>query len=422
MAEIVGEICHQTGLLVYVETAHGPFAGGHLGKFASRHVDAEHVLGAFEFSLKTKILAAGPPVERGGDQVDLFGDQLRRRAARRGRDIDLRKLPPHGLAGKGDLAAIGRPARLCIFKLVIGNLRQSAAFGRNYPDVFIVALVVLLAGAVGYEGDARRIGRPLRIGIVPVFAGCDLLGGARRGIRHPQVAAFVVVPARVVELIGDVRIVPHVALALRRGDVVARSGAAQHHESGRIRRPLEGIHAVLQTRSHLRFPAIQAEYPDLRLCGCGAFGVSRREEGQAGPIGTPSGRVGIEAFGAQPPRSGIPVRGHRPDRRATPVRLLVDRGQDVGYLLAVRRNMSIARKLKCEIVFRGDASLRGARGHDRERQRRSQKHTASLHEFSPSGTRNPQVPHVSQCIGVALRVSTSVRSRAHTCTPEKLVG
>ena len=54
---------------------------------------------------------------------------------------------------------------------VIGDLRQRAAVGVDHPDVGVVAHVELLAGAVGHERDRAAVGRPLRIGVVPVVAG-----------------------------------------------------------------------------------------------------------------------------------------------------------------------------------------------------------------------------------------------------------
>ena len=57
---------------------------------------------------------------------------------------------------------------------MIGDLGQRAAVRGDDPHVGVVIAVELMTGAIGDEGDARRIGRPVRIEIVPVVAVSDL--------------------------------------------------------------------------------------------------------------------------------------------------------------------------------------------------------------------------------------------------------
>ena len=62
----------------------------------------------------------------------------------------------------------GRPAWAAIRALVIGDFREFATRGRDHPYVSVAVEIELLAGAVGYKSDARRVGRPVRVEIVPI--------------------------------------------------------------------------------------------------------------------------------------------------------------------------------------------------------------------------------------------------------------
>src|SRR5580700_2617570 len=104
-------------------------------------------------------------------------------------------------------------------------------------------------------------------------------------------AALVVEPAGVVELVGDVRIVPDVALARRRGHVVAGTGAADGDEALAVGRPLERAGAALQMRQRLRFAAFHAENTDLRPWRFGGLIRSRcagRKKCELRPVRTPA--------------------------------------------------------------------------------------------------------------------------------------
>src|SRR5260221_571733 len=129
---------------------------------------------------------------------------------------------------------------------MVGDPRQRSALGGNHPDILVVAVLVLLASAVRYERDARPIGRPLRIGIVPFLARSDLAFFAGGCIDHPNVAALVIEPSGVVELVGNMLVVPNVALAAAGGHLIARPAAADCDESLAIRRPLQHVDTILQ--------------------------------------------------------------------------------------------------------------------------------------------------------------------------------
>ncbi len=180
---------------------------------------------------------------------------MRGDAAGGGRDVELRELAAHGLSGEQDLLAVGRPAGHVVVEGVVGDFGQRATGGGDNPDVAIVAVVVFVAGAVGNERDAGAVGRPLRIEIVPIVAAGELLIFAGGGVDEPEVAAPVVEPAGVVELVGDVLVVADVAFARVGRDVVAGAGAGKRDEAGAVGRPLEGGHAIFQMAHHLSFAA-----------------------------------------------------------------------------------------------------------------------------------------------------------------------
>ena len=110
----------------------------------------------------------------------------------------------------------------------------------------------------------------------------SLAGG---GVDHPEMAALVVEPAGVVELVGNVRVVADVALARVGGDVVAGPGAGESDEALAVGRPLEGGDAILQMGQHLGFAAGHREHADLRARAVGFNAGSR-----AGGIGGGRGR------------------------------------------------------------------------------------------------------------------------------------
>src|SRR5215471_8023414 len=116
------------------------------------------------------------------------------RSAIRGRQIQSRKLPARDLSREGDLFAVRRPPRLGVFKGMIRDLAERTALGRDQPYIFVEAAIVLVTCPVGDECDSGAVGRPLGIGIVPVFAGCDLLVFPTGRIEDPKMAALVVIP------------------------------------------------------------------------------------------------------------------------------------------------------------------------------------------------------------------------------------
>src|SRR5580700_3739512 len=119
-------------------------------------------------------------------------------------------------------------------------------------------------------------------------------------------AALVVEPAGVVELVGDVRIVPDVAFARRRGHVVAGTGAADGDEALAVGRPLERAGAVLQMRQRLGFAAFHAENADLRPRRFTGWILRRgagRKKCELRPIRAPAWRSGVHPLGGEAPRS-----------------------------------------------------------------------------------------------------------------------
>ena len=267
---------------------------------------------------------------------------------------------------------------------MIGNFDERAAAGRNHPDVFVVAVIVFPAGAVGDEGDACGIGRPLRVAIVPVVAGGELLVDAGAGIGDPEVRPFIVEPAGVVEFVRDVSVVANVALAIF--DVVAGSAAAHEDESFAVGRPLEGADPVLEVRQDLRFAAIGSEDADLRVGWFSFRGLSAaaRKKRESRSIGTPTRRIGIGAFRGETAWSGLPVDIDHPYGRGAPVLFLIDSGDDVGDLFAIGRNMRVADIFKSEVIFGSHATL-GKGGREGEGENRYRERFGQEHYFLGSG-------------------------------------
>src|SRR5580658_2978014 len=109
--------------------------------------------------------------------------------------------------------------------------------------------------------------------------------------------SLIVVPSRVVELIGDVLIVADIALARRGWNVVAGAGAADGRQSFPIGRPLKRADAILELGQDLPFSAAHRKNPNLRTRGIRAAGAGRTigaaagKEGQACSVRTPSREI-----------------------------------------------------------------------------------------------------------------------------------
>src|SRR5262245_33308519 len=103
-----------------------------------------------------------------------------------------------------DALAVRRPSRSVVRFVMVGNLDQRSARGRNYPDIGVAAFVKGFAGPVGYERYSAAIRRPLRVRVVPVLARGYLLCPAGSDVDDPQMAASIVEPAGVVEFVRQV--------------------------------------------------------------------------------------------------------------------------------------------------------------------------------------------------------------------------
>ncbi len=223
-----------------------------------------------------------------------------------------------------------------------------------------MAVVVRLAGAVRNKRDARPVGRPLRIGVVPILPLRDLFCLSTRHANDPQMPPLVIKPSGVVEFVLDMRVMPDIALAIGGGHAIHRPGRADNHDARSLPRPLVALYSILQLRkSYGLAPASDGEQINLRLC-CFPSGKVRRARGkkrQRFPVGTPPRRVRAEALRTQSTRRRRTVDGNNPDRRFAPVLLLVDAGDNIRDHFAVGRNVRIAHEFEREIVLRCDAAL-----------------------------------------------------------------
>src|SRR5580704_7667637 len=223
-----------------------------------------------------------------------------------------------------------------------------------------MAVVISLSGAVGNKRDVCAIRRPLWIRIVPILPLRDLLCLSSRHARDPQVSAPVVKPPRVIEFVLDMRVMPHIALAIRSCDIIHWSRSADNNNPRSLWRPLVTLHTVLQSCKRNRLaPAGHGQQKNLRFRSFAGRKIrsSRRKKCQRLPIRTPSRRVGAKPFGAKSPRRRRTVGRHYPNGRLPPVFLLVDHRQNKSDHSAIRRNMRIANKFERKIVFWSDSPL-----------------------------------------------------------------
>ena len=187
---IVDAIGEAIGPLVDVDEVHGAIAGRDRRRLPRREIDAEQLARALVAGLEVQRLAALGPAQSAGNQIDAVGGEAstpRRRDCGASQIFGMRLLRHR--AEERDRLAVRRPARRVVAAGVIGNLRQRAAVGVDHPHVGVVSHVERLAGAVGHERDLAAVGRPLRIGVVPVVAGGELRRAARRRRRRPTGAS-----------------------------------------------------------------------------------------------------------------------------------------------------------------------------------------------------------------------------------------
>jgi hypothetical protein len=192
---------------------------------------------------------------------------------------------------------------------VVGDFDEFATGGGDNPNVFVVTVFEFFAGAVGDEGEAGAVGGPLGISVVPVFAGGDLPGDSIGSADNPEMASFVIEPAGVIELVGDVLLVADIAFLVGGSDGVTGPGLANGDEAVALGGPLIGGNAILHAGDRESFAAVHAHDVDLwAASGFAAIG----EEGEAGAIGRPAGRVGVKAFGGQAARGSGTCGGYEP--------------------------------------------------------------------------------------------------------------
>src|SRR5205085_8024732 len=141
------------------------------------------------------------------------------------------------------------------------------------PHVRVAAFSESLAGAIRDEGDPRAVGRPLWIGVVPIFARSDPLRCAGLYVNDEDVAAFVVEPTRVVELVRRMKVMAHVAA---RWMFIARACATEQDDARAIGRPLHGARAVSVIGQAARLAALHRQQIDLRAR---RLGGARRAQG-----------------------------------------------------------------------------------------------------------------------------------------------
>ena len=212
MLKVVGEVNHFPGGFVGVERVDAARTVRDRGKVVCGQIGTEDMRFAFDTGTEKNRIRSGP-MQFSGNGIQILGCELRGRAARGIGDVEFRELVNGGLPGEKNLRAIRRPAGSFALEGVVGDFGERAAVGGNGPNVGVVAVVVGFAGAVGDEGDARTVGRPLRVEVVPVLPFGDLFRFAAGNADDPKVAALFVEPAGVVEVEADVRVMANVDAA-----------------------------------------------------------------------------------------------------------------------------------------------------------------------------------------------------------------
>src|SRR5579864_9136853 len=100
MLKVVREIGHDAGLLVDVESVDRMLTASHRGHIVPREIATENLRRAFHARLEAQLVRPRPPVQFGGNEVELFQDHSRPRATTQIRHVELWKLPPSGPAGE----------------------------------------------------------------------------------------------------------------------------------------------------------------------------------------------------------------------------------------------------------------------------------------------------------------------------------
>src|SRR5207245_6732107 len=111
--------------------------------------------------------------------------------------------------------------------------------------------------------------RPVRIAVVPISAFGELPGAAALYLDDPKMRAPVVKPTRVVEFVGNVFVVAHVAaIAVFRAGV-AGADPTYDYQACSVGRPAKDAHSIFQIRDSSGLTAIHREQVNLiaRLLG-----------------------------------------------------------------------------------------------------------------------------------------------------------
>ena len=329
--------------------------------------------------------------------VEIVG-QDHGRPARCRCDADLRDRVPVLRAHVGETLAVGRPARRPHPEAGVRNPRRVATRRRHHPDVGV--LLDVGVHALRQERDARPVRRPRgQTGRRALLIVGQLPGRARRGIDHPHLPALPIVVPRAIRLVRRMAIVPDVGLLVplaRRPTrrMAGGRGLADARQPRPVRRPREGVHAILQVRHPARLSAaIEAKHVHLRS-GRGRrrrrvrLGP-RREERDPATVGAPLGAPGTLHRRELPGRLAA-IRGRDPDARRPAVLLSVDAVDDKRHECSVRGQRGIGQRPQLvEVLWRqSPRSRRGGRDHRQRDDREDEEGgnaDASSHHLTSSG-------------------------------------
>ncbi len=331
-------------------------------------LDAKDLILALDARVEVQRAAVAGPLQVGRNEIERRERRGRHASAHR-RDHDLRWRFLGGGRHVRDRLSVGRPARRVVGTFGRGDLRQrAAAVGADRPDIGIAAAVVLVSSSIRDERDARAVRRPLRIGVVPVVAVRDLMRAAGGEVHDPDVRSLVVVPAGVVELVRQVRVVANVAQRGRR-PLVARTGAAQARGAVSRRRRHAVGDAVHDARHLARRPAGERQNPQLRpvrsrapgrAAGARVGRRARRDEFDRRIVGEPSRTARRPRFVDQHAGGRASIGRRDPHGGDSPILRAVHARDDVHDARAVGRDVRIGDELEREVVLRRDtAGLRG---------------------------------------------------------------
>jgi len=269
----------------------------------------------------------------------------------------------------GHRVAGGRERGMARGPVTRGETARRAALRGDEPDVDHVVAVALVVPRGG-EGDRAAIGRPRRIRVVVVALG-DLPRLAAVETDREDVGAPVVGEALPVEAVlerGDDPRRPRLPLLLLRVRLDPAADPRDEGQPAALGRPCRRAHPVAQVGEPSRLAARERHDVELALL----LGLSLGDEGQTAAVGRPA-RRGVAARPRGEAARGAARGVHQPDLREVLVALLGELGDHERHRAPVGGHLGVADEADAGEIGRDHA----ARG--RHRARIIRRHRDAVH-------------------------------------------